>query len=66
MVYNYMKVVKDDKTPAMRLSLAKAPLSYADIIYFNCPPMGKAKTVDDYLGLLLRVRRRENASRFSF
>jgi len=33
-VYNYVEVGEDGKTPAMRLGLAKAPLSYADIIYY--------------------------------
>ena len=31
--YNYVNIGKDKKTPAMRLGLAKGPVSYEKIIY---------------------------------
>ncbi|MGB5444982.1 MAG: hypothetical protein WBM99_05670 [Psychromonas sp.] len=33
--YNYVNIGKDKKTPAMRLGLAKGPVSYEKIIYFD-------------------------------
>ena len=33
--YNYINVGQDKKTPAMRLGLAKGPVSYEKIIYFD-------------------------------
>jgi transposase-like protein len=33
--YNYINVGRDKKTPAMRLGLAKGPVSYEKIIYFD-------------------------------
>lgn len=33
--YNFIKVGKDGKTPAMRLGLAKGPVRFEDIIYFT-------------------------------
>lgn len=33
--YNYCKVGKDKKTPAMRLGLARAPIALEDILYFS-------------------------------
>ncbi len=33
-VYNYVEIGEDGKTPAMRLGLARAPLKYEDIIYY--------------------------------
>jgi hypothetical protein len=35
-VHNYIDIRKEDKkTPAMRLGLAKAPLSYKNVLYFS-------------------------------
>jgi len=33
--YNYINIGKDKKTPAMRLGLAKGPVTYEKIIYFD-------------------------------
>lgn len=33
--YNYCKVGKDKKTPAMRLGLARAPIAVEDVLYFS-------------------------------
>lgn len=33
--YNYCKVGKDKKTPAMRLGLARAPIAIEDVLYFQ-------------------------------
>lgn len=33
--YNYCKVGKDKKTPAMRLGLARAPIAVEDVLYFR-------------------------------
>ena len=33
--YNYCKVGKDKKTPAMRLGLARAPIAVEDVLYFQ-------------------------------
>lgn len=38
-VYNYCLTGKDGKTPAMRLGLAKGPVSYEDLVYFSDTPL---------------------------
>ncbi len=38
--YNYCKVGKDKKTPAMRLGLARAPIAIEQVLYYDRPDTG--------------------------
>lgn len=47
--YNYIFVGKDEKTPAMRLGLAKGPLEY-EISSISCRPIGSTSpTSNNYV-----------------
>ena len=45
--YNYCKVGKDKKTPAMRLGLARAPIALEDVLYYERPKTGSPKAAQD-------------------